>query len=274
MNNVFIPTLSSKELTTVARNQDCAAHKHTNCEFVFIVQGKIVHSVNNISVTAERGSIFFVNDCVTHSLKQTDNNYEHRDIYISNSRLKEICSLYFDDKFYEYLMRTDKIIQIKTPVESFESFLKRLERNQTFYVLYKNKKNIIKKSNLNIMLSLLGILYEQLPEYPSDSQNWLNVFLTKIQSPKIFTRPIKKIIALSNYSTSYFSHQFSQTFNMSFKSYITNLKVNYAKLLLDSSDMPIIDIALTCGFSNQSHFTQIFKLITGTTPYCYRHSHT
>ena len=273
MKDQLVPTLVSKELTTYARNQDCAYHKHTNCEFVFIVQGNIENTVNNIKITAQAGSVFFVNNLVTHSLRQTENVYEHRDVYISAQRLQEICTRYFDEDFYRYLMRTDRMIQIKMAFDLFDFFEKRLRKNQTLYVLYKEKKDRIKKSNLNIMISLLGMLYEQLPEYPSSKQDWLNEFLAKIQSPEIFTMPINEIIKLSNYSVSYFSHQFSKNFDMSFKTYITNLKINYSKLLLGTPSMPIIEIALHCGFSSQSHFTQIFKAVTGITPHQYRRSH-
>ena len=170
-------------------------------------------------------------------------------------------------------MSTDKIIQISITADLFNSFKERLQRNQTLYSLEPKKKVSIKKSNLNIMISLLGILYEQLPTYPTSKQDWLNAFLEKIQSPKIFTLPISKIIQLSNYSTSYFSHQFTKIFNMPFKTYITKLKVDYAKVLLTTPSLPLAEIAFICGFSSQSHFTQIFKSITGTTPYQYRKAH-
>ena len=274
MNNSLIPILSSKEYTTVSRNLDCPIHRHVNCEFLFIVQGKIINTVNGISVTAQPGSVFFVNNLVTHSLKQTENAYEHRDVYISNNHVKAICNQYFDAYFYDYLMSIDNVIQINLPIEIFSSFLNRLERNQMLFALHKDKREIIKRSNLNIMISLFGILYEQTDNYPSIEKGWLTEFLIKIQTPKVFVYPIKKIIALSGYSASYFSHMFSKTFNMSFKSYITKLRINYAKLLLNSSDLPIIDIAIDCGFSSQSHFTQIFKEVTGITPYQYRHSQT
>ena len=272
MNNTTSPTLSSKAYVTVARHQDCPSHKHINCEFVFFVKGVIKNKVNELSVTAPAGSLFFINDNVTHSLEKTEKLYEHRDLYIPSARLKEICHEYFDDDFFNYLMQTDKIIQIHIPMEVFAFFEKRLSQNQSLYLLHPNLHRVIKKSNLNIAVSLLEILYEQYLQQSLATRNWLTDFLDKIQSPQIFTLPISKIIRLSNYSTSYFSHQFSQTYNIPFKTYITKLKIDYAKILLGSPNPSLSDIAMICGFSSQSHFTQIFKSVTGITPLQYRKS--
>ncbi len=270
MKTNIIPTLPSKELTTASRYFDCSAHNHVNCEILFIVKGKIINTVNDISILAQPGSVFFINNLVTHSLKQTEDVYEHRDVYISSKRINEICNNFFDENFYHFLMRTDKCIQIDLPFDSFNSFLDRLVKNQTLYTLNKSKRELIKNSNLNIVVSLLGILYETTFIHNFSENDWLSAFLAKIQSPKYFTLPIGQIIKKSGYSASYFSHQFTKKYNMSFKTYITKLRINYTKFLLSSSDLSIADIALDCGFSHQSHFTQIFKSVVGVTPLKYR----
>ena len=40
--------------------------------------------------------------------------------------------------------------------------------------------------------------------------------------------------------------------------------------LLRETDSPIVDIAASCGFNDQSYFTNVFKRITGVTPKQYR----
>ena len=37
--------------------------------------------------------------------------------------------------------------------------------------------------------------------------------------------------------------------------------------------MPLVDIALACGFSSQSQMTMHFRKLTGMTPKKYRNSH-
>ncbi|WP_154214412.1 helix-turn-helix domain-containing protein [Enterococcus faecalis] len=48
-------------------------------------------------------------------------------------------------------------------------------------------------------------------------------------------------------------------------------KISEAKVML-KSNYPINDISLLLGFSDTSHFTKVFKKITGTTPKKYQMS--
>ena len=52
--------------------------------------------------------------------------------------------------------------------------------------------------------------------------------------------------------------------------YVRNLKIEHAGQILSSSEKPISEIAYEYGFSSQSHFSTVFKSITGLTPAKYR----
>ena len=43
-----------------------------------------------------------------------------------------------------------------------------------------------------------------------------------------------------------------------------------AKALLAESRLPLAEVGLRTGFSHQSHFTRLFRRLTGTTPQSYR----
>jgi AraC-like DNA-binding protein len=42
--------------------------------------------------------------------------------------------------------------------------------------------------------------------------------------------------------------------------------------MLETSSMPLVEVALTVGFAAQSHFTTVFKRFVGETPACWRRS--
>lgn len=48
--------------------------------------------------------------------------------------------------------------------------------------------------------------------------------------------------------------------------YVRRLRVESACRKMSTSDAPLIDIALAAGFSDQSHFSKVFKQSTGMTP--------
>lgn len=71
----------------------------------------------------------------------------------------------------------------------------------------------------------------------------------------------------------YFCHLFKQSTGISPYQYLTRQRVERAKQLLQHGEMAIAEIALECGFSNQSHFTKRFQQLTGITPRVYRNQH-
>jgi AraC-like DNA-binding protein len=69
----------------------------------------------------------------------------------------------------------------------------------------------------------------------------------------------------------YLSREFSKHFeNLSFGEYIRKLRIEKAIALLSDRSISISQIAYLTGFSDQSHFTRIFKRQTGTSPAAYR----
>lgn len=69
---------------------------------------------------------------------------------------------------------------------------------------------------------------------------------------------------------SYFSRIFKQTMGITYKEYLTKVRVEESKRLLRYSEIDITDIALSVGFDNQSYFSKVFKKVTGLTPKQFR----
>jgi AraC-like DNA-binding protein len=57
----------------------------------------------------------------------------------------------------------------------------------------------------------------------------------------------------------------------SFTELLTRLRVDRACQLLVRTDAPLAQIALECGFGDQSYFTRVFRKRIGRTPRDYRH---
>ncbi|HYE55620.1 MAG TPA: chromate resistance protein ChrB domain-containing protein [Chitinophagaceae bacterium] len=69
----------------------------------------------------------------------------------------------------------------------------------------------------------------------------------------------------------YLSREFSKHFdNLSFGDYIRKQRIEKAIEYLDTSSFSLTKIAYLTGFSDQSHFTRIFKKHTGQNPSAYR----
>ena len=70
---------------------------------------------------------------------------------------------------------------------------------------------------------------------------------------------------------SYLSREFSKHFNsLSFGEYIRKLRIEKAIDLMGQNSYSLTEIAYLTGFSDQSHFTRIFKKHTGQNPSAYK----
>lgn len=52
--------------------------------------------------------------------------------------------------------------------------------------------------------------------------------------------------------------------------YVTALRLERAQRLLVGGLLPLAEVAVQCGFADQSHFTRVFRREVGTTPARYR----
>ncbi|QGT43169.1 Arabinose operon regulatory protein [Clostridium botulinum] len=80
----------------------------------------------------------------------------------------------------------------------------------------------------------------------------------------------KKLAEVCHISPSYFSRLFAKETGKSFSSFISNLKVDWAKSLLEETDMPINEISDELGFNETGYFIKIFKKYESVTPFVYR----
>jgi len=68
------------------------------------------------------------------------------------------------------------------------------------------------------------------------------------------------------YSPKYISLCLSKVENFNLFNLINSLRSDYAKTLLLSTDLKMIDIAYECGYTNEKSFYRAFKQVTGMTP--------
>lgn len=81
---------------------------------------------------------------------------------------------------------------------------------------------------------------------------------------------LQEIAAECRLSISYFSRAFKISTGQTPHGWRQGRRIERAKVLLVSADLPLADIALSCGFADQSHFTRVFAKLAGDTPGSWR----
>jgi len=74
-------------------------------------------------------------------------------------------------------------------------------------------------------------------------------------------------------SSSHFARAFKQTMGMPPHRWLTKRRIERAKQLLQETGSQLADIALDCGFADQSHFVRVFSQSEGHSPGMWRRLH-
>ena len=97
--------------------------------------------------------------------------------------------------------------------------------------------------------------------------------LDKIQRHYAEALTISSLAATSGLSPTTFKRKFTQIFGIPPGRALLLARLNAARNLLETTDKPLADIAIECGFYDQSHFSRIFTAERGLTPGHYRRQH-
>jgi AraC-like DNA-binding protein len=80
----------------------------------------------------------------------------------------------------------------------------------------------------------------------------------------------QQLASISNMSLRAFERQFSAAFHLTPQKFLRKLRLRIASRALMSTDETLSEIALKCGFADQSHFSREFRRQFGRTPRHYR----
>ena len=83
---------------------------------------------------------------------------------------------------------------------------------------------------------------------------------------------IQVLADIAGLSMYHFARAFKQSEGMTPHEYVIHCRVQRAKDLLTASKLPLSEIALASGFSDQSHLARRFREYVGVTPSSYRWS--
>ncbi len=91
----------------------------------------------------------------------------------------------------------------------------------------------------------------------------------------VITNPEKKynmqmLSKILGVNANYFSHLFRTETGITFTEYLTEIRIEHAKRLLENTNLSVLEISYETGFNTPAHFHKVFKAQTDLSPNQYR----
>jgi AraC-like DNA-binding protein len=246
-------------------------HWHYNVEIIRVLSGTLTVTLNNLKFTVTKGEIVFVNSETLHGALPHDCVYECVVFNLSFIKSGNVASdLFLDSLLNHHAYIFDKIndFYVDGIINKLFSALDKREDGYQFIVL-------------GAVNELIGVLkqkkaysyqVEGLNEKDEKNVAKLKRILAFIRENFDKELTLDDIALASDLSTKYFCSFFKNMTGKTPIEYLNDYRVERAARKLLGSDMPITQIAYTCGFNDLSYFIKTFKKIKGCTPKNYRKS--
>jgi AraC-like DNA-binding protein len=194
--------------------------------------------------------------------KFISNYIENSDFIIMNSRIKTAKVL--ATSLLTVMKRTAILNGLQTSIAMtvFSLYAEQIEQLSDLTVI----SELIVSCGIDLIIKLDDI-------HASRNYKHFIVECIGIIHEKIY-KPID-ILYLANQlgiSKNYLISQFKKQVSVSLKHYINLVRIDEAKKLLKFNDLSIAEISESLHFSDQSHFTNVFRKALGTTPLKYKNN--
>lgn len=260
-----------------------STHRHNFVELIYIRDGAGVQEINGVPYEVKRGDFLFVNYEQTHGVFPNgsmtyyevmfDLEFISRELINKNNAFDILGLSAFEDFGADFDENAAPIVSFSgDEMYTIEHILKDLVSELSFKnPLY---KNVIHGYVETLFSKLMRKLAYHLPEGLSDQKQDV---LLKIMDyiNKNFSEDIslEDLAERSFYNPSYFSRIFKERFGMGFKTYVIKLRTDKAAELLKTTNMPIKDIIVNCGFNDKNAFYRALEKWYNTTPSKLREQH-
>ncbi|AWK06799.1 hypothetical protein HYN56_22230 [Flavobacterium crocinum] len=245
------------------------AHQQNYYEFLYIFEGSGYHYANGRKEDYQKGDAFFVTPKDSHYLEIKDQtNYaviKFTDRYLLENNFANYGSevIRRSDLFgFALSLAGDKI---RLPEKESKIFFRTIEH----ILSYKNEKDIAASAFVLFQLLSIFSLIRQFwiknnlgNNYKASNDNLLIYIHRNIFFPEKLQ--INHLAGMFSISTKYFSTFFKNSFGISYRQYLINLKV---KIIEDrvKSGFTAKQITRELGFTDESHLAHFFKRNTTRT---------
>lgn len=248
-------------------------HNHTFFEFHIQIQGSVIHHYDEKVEQIQTGDILLISPALSHSYtadSTSKRSSRYLNLAISDSYFKSLITCLGISHLKTFIDDMELLMKFHIPPASLKQLCKRYDKLDT----EENKQSSEYLLSLKFFLLTLLDIIHSIPSYSfSEKPRWLVDFLNILNDPNYYQLSIQELAQHSFYSPNHLSVLFKQYMGVTIHEYIRAKKMDHASYLLKNTDLNITAIAIQLGYSEQGHFSSLFKRIYKCSPLEYRNKH-
>lgn len=257
-------------------------HWHKEIEFIYVIKGSIKIGVNDELLTLNEGQILFFESGATHYFLASPES--ERLVYqFDLSLFNEELGLKKGQESLQTIFNSRENVSVNWQKATEIMMSNYLEK------IYQASETQKPGFDFVIQQHLLGILVLLMREVPEKSDNQKKALRDDSMKNKETLERMDKIFAYieSNYnqgitleavakdigfSPHYFTRFFKTNTGTTFVGFLTDYRINMAKSILGTEELPMIEVAERAGFNSVKTFHHVFKENVGISPLKYQKS--
>ena len=234
-------------------DQDYYTRRKNYASFMFLYtySGCGIMKYRGQTFSLQAGDLIVIDCQLPHEYLTQTATWCHSDLHVSGSLIQCYYKSFIQETPYVYHI-PQEIYQVH-----LENILRLQTGNHIDWIFHVSREI----ENLLLLLRdyVLNPKGKEIPET-------IHLLRTYIEHHYTENLSLDELATFCNLSKYHLCREYSRYTGFSPKAYIIKLRIEQAKLLLNTTALPSYKVGMLCGFQNEANFIRLFQSSTGITP--------
>lgn len=253
-------------------------HSHEAVEIMYVISGDCKVELETEMITIKKGHFIIIDACIRHRLL-VDAGKSCRMLNVEftleskQGVFPSIKELSLENEDLHALLQNKQPFLVLKDMEGFYYTLK------SVVIELSEKKNdnssiIIQTLVSHLLLMIARLAAESRNRTPLPTDIYIKKVINYIHHNYDCDLNVTELASITYLHPSYLHRIFKEGMGCTIMEYITNIRMEKAKMLLSKTEIPISEISDYIGINSRQYFSYLFKKTTGKAPKNYRQKST
>lgn len=237
-------------------------HGHDFAEVFWVEEGRGIHRINGKRIEMKAGDLVMIRPTDRHSLHAFPGEiFRLQNVAFDHVTLARLKHSYFPEKGVWFW--AGGALPFTTALDSGQ---RAILQGECAGLRQAPRDQLSIDSFLLNLFRLLGRIHEAHDTCPG----WLEEAMRRFGSEEDLAGGVSRFFQLAGRSPEHVARTLRKHGGSTPTEWVNARRLEYAVRLLESSSLPVTEVAAVCGFENLSYFHRCFRAHQGTTPRAHR----